>query len=135
MGRFYITTAIDYANGDPHLGHAFEKIGADAIARYHRLLGEDVHFLVGMDEHGQKVVQTAAERRVSPQELVDAVADAVLDELRGLGVDIAEDASATPAEAAAVTTWWSWKRSFKEVRTPISSSICWRHTRRRSVEA
>jgi hypothetical protein len=57
---FYITTAIDYANGDPHLGHAFEKIGADAIARYRRLRGDDVHFLMGMDEHGQKVAQTAA---------------------------------------------------------------------------
>ena len=55
MARYYLTTAIDYANGDPHLGHAFEKIGADAIARYRRLLGDDVHFLIGMDEHGQKV--------------------------------------------------------------------------------
>jgi methionyl-tRNA synthetase len=72
--RFYITTAIDYANGDPHLGHAFEKIGADAIARYHRLLGDDVHFLMGMDEHGQKVAQTAAARGIAPQQLVDQVA-------------------------------------------------------------
>ncbi len=74
MPRFYITTAIDYANGDPHLGHAFEKIGADAIARYHRLRGDDVHFLIGLDEHGQKVAQTAAERGVSPQQQVDEVA-------------------------------------------------------------
>ena len=75
MAKYYLTCAIDYATADPHQGHAFEKIGADAIARYHRLLGDDVHFLVGMDEHGQKVAQTAAERRVSPQELVDAVAE------------------------------------------------------------
>ena len=74
LGRFYLTTAIDYANGDPHLGHAFEKIGADAIARYRRLLGDDVHFLIGMDEHGQKVASEAADRGVSPQELVDEVA-------------------------------------------------------------
>ena len=47
MGRFYITTAIDYANGDPHLGHAFEKIGADVIARYRRMSGDDVHFQIG----------------------------------------------------------------------------------------
>jgi methionyl-tRNA synthetase len=73
--RFFLTTAIDYANGDPHLGHAFEKIGADAIARYHRLRGDDVHFLMGMDEHGQKVAQTAAERGVEPQALVDEVAE------------------------------------------------------------
>ena len=74
MAKFYITTAIDYANGDPHLGHAFEKLGADAIARYRRLAGDDVHFLIGMDEHGQKVAQTAADAGVAPQELVDRVA-------------------------------------------------------------
>jgi methionyl-tRNA synthetase len=74
VSRFYITTAIDYANGDPHLGHAFEKIGADAIARYHRLIGDDVRFCMGMDEHGQKVAQTAAARGVEPQALVDELA-------------------------------------------------------------
>ncbi len=74
MSRFYLTTAIDYANGDPHLGHAFEKIGADVIARYHRLIGRDVHFLMGMDEHGQKVAQTAVERGIEPQAFVDGVA-------------------------------------------------------------
>ncbi|MEJ7811938.1 MAG: methionine--tRNA ligase [Gemmatimonadaceae bacterium] len=75
MARFYLTTAIDYANGDPHLGHALEKIGADAIARYRRLRGDDVSFLMGMDEHGQKVAQAAAERGVEPQAFVDEVAD------------------------------------------------------------
>ena len=75
MSRFYVTTAIDYANGDPHLGHAFEKIGADAIARYRRLRGDDVHFLVGMDEHGQKVATEAQDRGVSAQLLVDQTAE------------------------------------------------------------
>lgn len=74
LGRFYLTTAIDYANGDPHLGHAFEKIGADAIARYRRLCGDTVHFLVGMDEHGQKVASEAADRGTTPQQLVDETA-------------------------------------------------------------
>ncbi|MBB4637233.1 methionine--tRNA ligase [Longimicrobium terrae] len=74
MSRFYLTTAIDYANGDPHLGHAFEKIGADTIARYHRLIGDEVRFCMGMDEHGQKVAQTAAARGVDPQTLVDELA-------------------------------------------------------------
>jgi len=68
---YYLTTAIDYANGDPHLGHAYEKIGADAIARYRRLRGDNVHFLVGMDEHGQKVAQTAEAQGTPPQALVD----------------------------------------------------------------
>jgi methionyl-tRNA synthetase len=73
--RFYLTTAIDYANGDPHFGHALEKIGADAIARYRRLRGDDVHFLIGMDEHGQKVAQAAEQRGIAPQQLVDELAD------------------------------------------------------------
>ncbi len=73
MTRFYLTTAIDYANGEPHLGHAFEKIGADAIARYHRMAGFDVHLCIGMDEHGQKVAQTAASQGVEPQQFVDGV--------------------------------------------------------------
>jgi methionyl-tRNA synthetase len=72
--RFYLTTAIDYANGDPHIGHAYEKIGADVIARYRRLCGDDVSFLTGLDEHGQKVAQAAVERGVSPQEFVDEIA-------------------------------------------------------------
>ena len=75
MTQFYLTTAIDYANGDPHVGHAYEKIGADAIARYHRMRGDDVHFLIGMDEHGQKVEQTAAQQGIAPQALVDELAE------------------------------------------------------------
>src|SRR5438067_4584178 len=74
MAKFYLTTAIDYSNGEPHLGHALEKIGADVIARYRRLAGDDVHFLVGMDEHGQKVTQAAADREITPQLFVDQVA-------------------------------------------------------------
>src|SRR6185437_2334364 len=53
LPKYYITTAIDYSNGDPHLGHALEKVGADAIARYRRMTGDDVHFVMGMDEHSQ----------------------------------------------------------------------------------
>ena len=74
MSRFYLTTAIDYANGDPHLGHALEKIGADAICRFHRQLGDDVWFCIGMDEHGQKVAQTAEAAGLAPQDFVDRIA-------------------------------------------------------------
>jgi methionyl-tRNA synthetase len=73
-GRFYLTTAIDYANGEPHLGHAYEKIGADTIARFHRLRGEEVRFAMGMDEHGKKVEQAAAAREIPPQQIVDELA-------------------------------------------------------------
>lgn len=69
--RFYLTTAIDFANGDPHLGHALEKVGADCIARYRRLRGDDVRYLMGMDEHSQSVLQAAAKAGVTPQAWVD----------------------------------------------------------------
>ena len=74
MPKFYLTTAIDYSNGDPHLGHALEKVGADCIARYRRLRGDQVHFLMGMDEHSQSVLQAAARAGVAPQEWVDRMA-------------------------------------------------------------
>jgi len=74
MSKFYLTTAIDYSNGDPHLGHALEKVGADCIARYRRLRGDDVRFLMGMDEHSQAVLQAAEQNGVTPRAWVDRMA-------------------------------------------------------------
>ncbi|WP_455271613.1 methionine--tRNA ligase [Rhizobium herbae] len=68
---FYITTAISYPNGKPHIGHAYELIATDAMARYQRLEGREVLFLTGTDEHGQKMQQTARKEGISPQELAD----------------------------------------------------------------
>jgi len=72
--RFYITTAIDYVNGQPHLGHAYEKIVADVIARSRRSLGHEVFFLTGLDEHGQKVQQAAIAEGKTPQDYCDQLA-------------------------------------------------------------
>ena len=72
--RFYITTAIDYVNGQPHLGHAYEKIITDVIARGRRSLGQEVFFLTGLDEHGQKVQQAAQADKKDPQTYCDALA-------------------------------------------------------------
>lgn len=72
---FYITTAISYPNGVPHIGHAYELIATDAIARFKRLDGYDTFFLTGTDEHGQKMLQTAAKEGVSPRELADRNAE------------------------------------------------------------
>jgi methionyl-tRNA synthetase len=69
--RYYLTTAIAYPNGVPHIGHAYEAIATDAIARFMRLDGYDVFFLTGTDEHGIKMLQTAAREGVSPRELAD----------------------------------------------------------------
>jgi nucleoside diphosphate kinase len=71
LGRFYISTAINYANGPPHMGHAYEAVAADCIARYHRAYGREVFFLTGSDEHGQKIADTAAGQGLKPIELAD----------------------------------------------------------------
>ncbi len=70
MKTFYITTAIDYTNAAPHIGHAYEKILADVLARYHRLKGEPTYFLTGVDQHGQKVQQAAQKAGVAPEQFV-----------------------------------------------------------------
>ena len=72
--RFFITTAIDYVNGQPHLGHAYEKIVADVIARSRRSLGQETFFLTGLDEHGQKVQQAAQAEGKTPQAYCDQLA-------------------------------------------------------------
>ncbi len=69
--RYYITTAISYPNGPPHIGHAYEVIATDAIARFMRLDGYDVFFLTGTDEHGQKILQTAAREGLTAQGLLE----------------------------------------------------------------
>ena len=73
MSAFYITTAIEYANGEPHLGHAFEKIGADAIARYRSLCGDVARLLVGTDDHGLKVARAAQTAGITPREQADHI--------------------------------------------------------------
>jgi len=67
MAKFYVTTPIYYVNDEPHLGHAYTTVLADVLARYHRLMGDEVVFLTGTDEHGQKVQQAAEKRGVDPQ--------------------------------------------------------------------
>ena len=73
--RFYITTPIYYPNAEPHIGHCYTTIAADALARYHRLAGDDTFFLTGTDEHGIKMVKTAAAQNIQPQELADRVVE------------------------------------------------------------
>ncbi len=72
--KFYLTTAIHYTNGPPHIGHAYEMVASDAIARFKRLDGYDVFAMTGTDEHGQKVQRTAAQNGLSPKDFVDKIA-------------------------------------------------------------
>lgn len=83
---FYLTTAIDYPNGAPHLGHAYEKVLADAIARYVRLTGRRVYFLTGVDQHGQKVQQTAEKAGLSPAEHVAKITQLFVNLWQKLGL-------------------------------------------------
>jgi len=78
-GKFYITTPIYYVNDKPHIGHAYTTILADVLARYHRAEGEEVFFLTGLDEHGQKVQQAAEKRDVKPKQHCDEMAPRFLE--------------------------------------------------------
>jgi len=84
--RFFITTAIDYTNGPPHIGHAYEKVLADVIARHHRARGEQVFFLTGVDQHGQKVQQSAEKQGVTPEQFVQSITAKFLDLWKKLDV-------------------------------------------------
>src|SRR5438132_13385764 len=76
---FFITTAIYYTNSSSHVVHAYEMVLADVIARYHRLKGDDVFFLTGVDQHGQKVQQSAAKAGVAPAEFVKGITQEFVD--------------------------------------------------------
>jgi methionyl-tRNA synthetase len=84
--KFYITTAISYPNGVPHIGHAYEAIATDAIARFERLDGKDVFFLTGTDEHGLKMKQTAEKEGLTPRALADRNAGSFIEMVAMLGL-------------------------------------------------
>lgn len=86
MKPYYITTAIDYTNAAPHIGHAYEKVLADVMARFQRLNGREVYFLTGVDQHGQKVQQSAEKAGITPREFVDGVTVKFIDLWKRLGV-------------------------------------------------
>ncbi len=86
MSRFFITTPIYYVNDEPHVGHAYATVNADAISRWHRLLGDDVLFLTGTDEHGAKVAEAADAHGVSPLAWADLTASRFIDAWRDLNI-------------------------------------------------
>ena len=92
---FFITTAIDYTNSPPHIGHAYEKVLADVIARYHRLKGDNVFFLTGVDQHGQKVQQSAAKAGVPPAQFVKEITQKFVELWKKLDVKYDEWAETT----------------------------------------
>src|SRR6266568_714939 len=106
---FYVTTAIPYANGAPHIGHAYERIATDTIARFQRLDGKDTLFVTGMDEHGLKMQQTAAREGLTPQALADRTAaqfEAMGEKLNARADDIVR----TTQKRHAAATQEIWRR-------------------------
>lgn len=87
MERFYLTTAIDYVNGTPHIGHAYEKIVSDVIVRHFKQRCNDVYFLTGTDEHGIKIQKTAAEKGISPKQMCDEHAQSFKDAWEKLDIE------------------------------------------------
>lgn len=83
---FYLTTAIHYANADPHIGHAYEEVLSDVIARYRRFSGNEVWFLTGMDEHGGKILRASKEAKLSPQAFVNKYAKSFESLFKGLNI-------------------------------------------------
>ncbi len=94
--KFYITTAIHYASGLPHIGHAYENILTPVIARYKRLIGFDVFFLTGMDVHGQKIAEKAISDKMEPLEWCSFIASKFLDLWSKL--DISNDKFTSPTD-------------------------------------
>src|SRR3989339_1435224 len=86
MNKFYITTAIDYVNSVPHLGHAYEKIAADVFARFYRLKGYDTYFVTGVDEHGTKIEKAAKAANIAPQEFCDNIKAKFIDTWKTLNI-------------------------------------------------
>ena len=86
MGRFYVTTPIYYVNDAPHIGHAYTTVTADALARWHRLVGDDVFFLTGTDEHGLKVLRAAEANGLEPREQADRTSERYVDAWKLLDV-------------------------------------------------
>lgn len=86
MKKFYITTPIYYVNDKPHLGHAYTTIAADVLARWHRLKGDDVFFLTGTDEHGEKMQEAAKKRGLSTKDFVDSLVPKFRETWKNLGI-------------------------------------------------
>ncbi|MFA5129863.1 MAG: methionine--tRNA ligase [Patescibacteria group bacterium] len=105
---YYITTAIAYANGAPHIGFALEYIYTDAMARYQRLLGNDVVFVTGMDEHGQKIARKAAEAKLEPKAFVDGIAKQYQDLASRLSISYTDFIRTTEdRHKETVTAFWN----------------------------
>ena len=138
MSRFYITTPIYYINAEPHLGHAYTTMVADAVARAHRLMGDEVFFLTGTDEHGQKVERAAQKAGLETKVFADATAQKFKDQLPLLNFSNDDFIRTTePRHPAAAQALWrlrdkrhhECRRRGVESRAPLRKVTSLRHDR------
>src|SRR6202012_3724351 len=108
-GSYFLTTAIDYVNSAPHLGHAYEKVLADFFARHQRSLERDVLFLTGVDEHGQKVQQSAQKQGIEPQAFTDQMSELFRVQHQSLGIVSTTFVRTTAESHKAVVRDWLQK--------------------------
>ncbi len=123
---YMITTAIPYANGAPHIGHAYERIATDAIARFKRLDGLDMLFVTGMDEHGQKMQQTAAREGLTPQQFADRTAaqfERMGDMLNARADDIVRTTQARHKARLPRRSGGGWRRTATSICRNIPAGI------------
>ncbi len=121
---YLITTAIPYANGAPHIGHAYERIATDVMARFAKLDGRDVLFVTGMDEHGQKMQQTAARENITPLQLAGRTA--ALFETMGVQLNaVADDIVRTTSERHKASVTAIWKRMEEKGDIYLSKYAGW----------
>ena len=107
MGKFYLTTTLPYVNAEPHIGFGIEIVQADAIARYRRLMKDEVFFNTGTDEHGQKIYQKAVEAGKDPQQYTDEYAATFVDLKEALNLSYDAFIRTTdPAHKAAAQEFW-----------------------------
>ena len=109
MGRFYVTTPIYYVNDAPHVGHAYTTVIADALARWHRLNGDDTYFLTGTDEHGLKIQRAAEARGLSPKEMADQTSERFKDAWRLLDISYDDFIRTTEPRHYTATQQWLQK--------------------------
>lgn len=109
MGKFYVTTPIYYASGEPHIGHAYTTVLCDFFARFKRMTGHDVFFLTGMDEHGSKIYRVAKEKKMEPQKFVDDIAEVYKNLFKALNITN-DDFVRTTEERHKVAVAAFWKR-------------------------
>lgn len=98
MEKYYLTTAIDYVNGAPHIGHAYEKILSDIITRHYTQRCDDVYMLTGTDEHGIKIQKTAASKGITPKELCDENSQKFKDAWKALDINYSQFIRTTDEE-------------------------------------